>query len=103
MPTADTMKAWRMKEQCGDCPFATKGPGHHLRVTLERGRWREIQSALERDGHFLCHKTTDETGDGSNLLCAGAIEWQEKRGLSSQLVRIAERLEYIAASRKEAS
>jgi hypothetical protein len=81
-----------MPAPCADCPFNAKGPGLRLRFGLRPGRWREILSALRRDGHFLCHKTTGETGDGSNLLCAGAMAWQERRGLPSQLVRIMERL-----------
>jgi len=97
------MKPWRMKELCADCPFAVNGPGRQLRASLGLSRWAEILFALKRDGHFTCHKTSDETGDGSNLLCAGAIQWQEKRNLSSQLVRIGERLEYFAAHRKGAT
>jgi hypothetical protein len=31
-----------------------------------------------RDSGFPYHKTTDQTGDGSVLLCGGDIEWQEK-------------------------
>ena len=53
----------------------------------------EIYAQLESDGHFMCHKTTDETGDGSNLICAGSIEWQEAEGLGpSQYLRVCERL-----------
>ena len=80
---------------CSDCPFAKNGAGLHLRKSLERGRWLEILSSLKNQEHFLCHKTTIETGDGSKLVCAGAIEWQDKRGISAQYVRICERLERI--------
>lgn len=86
-------RKWRMKEQCADCPFAKSGPGLHLRKTLARGRWREILQDLRQDKHFLCHKTTDETGDGSNMHCAGSIEWQmEHNGQPSQMARICERI-----------
>ena len=95
-----TINVWRMKEMCADCPFAKTGPGVHLRKTLRPGRWREITSGLLRGEHFNCHKTTDETGDGSNLVCAGSIEWQDKRGLSSQYARIAERLDYFRAKKE---
>jgi hypothetical protein len=77
-----------MKEACVDCPFNKDGPGAHLRRTLRR--WGEIQRGLLRGEHFLCHKTTDETGDGSHLLCAGAIAFQDEHGVSSQYVRICE-------------
>jgi hypothetical protein len=45
--------------------------------------------------HFVCHKTSDETGNGSNLLCAGAIAWQEKHGCVSTFQQIMERLTFI--------
>lgn len=85
---------WRMKSKCADCPFHSKGPGLRLRRSLTAGRWSGILQHLRRDSHFTCHKTTGETGDGSELMCAGAIEWQEKRGLSSQLQRVMERLDF---------
>jgi len=77
---------------CADCPFADNGPGLHLRKSLECGRWLEILSGLRSQQHFLCHKTTEETGNGSRLVCAGAITWQNKHKVSSQYVRICERL-----------
>ncbi len=93
---------WRMPEMCADCPFADRGPGRELRRYLRPGRWRQILKDLRNDRHFVCHKTTAETGDGTNLLCAGAIAWQEKRGLSSQWRRVAQRLEEWRNSRREA-
>lgn len=87
-------KLWRMKEKCADCPFSKTGPGLHLRRTLRPGRWREILASLRRGEHFCCHKTTNETGDGSNLICAGTIEWQEKHGCVAQFVQICERIDY---------
>ena len=95
------MKPWRTKAMCVDCPFAKSGPGARLRKILRPGRWREVTSGLLRQEHFYCHKTTEETGDGSNLVCAGAIEWQDKHGTSAQYVRICERLEYFAAQREK--
>lgn len=87
--------SWRMEKMCANCPFAKSGPGKHLRESLRSERWREILTVLRRDGHFTCHKTTDETGDGSNLMCAGAIEWQEKHAVVGQFQRIMERIDYF--------
>ena len=91
---------YKMAAMCADCPFAASGPGLHLRKSLRPGRWREILAGLRRQEHFVCHKTTDETGDGSNLICAGSIEWQDKRGVSSQYLRVCERLDYFAEKRR---
>lgn len=94
-------RRWKMDAKCADCPFATSGSGRFLRATLGASRWRGILRALRSDKHFLCHKTTRETGNGSNLVCAGSIEWQEKRGLSSQYQRICERVEWMFASKPD--
>lgn len=85
---------------CADCPFAKNGPGLHLRKSLRPGRWRQILSHLDRDGQFPCHKTTHETGDGSERMCAGAIEYQEAHNGPGQLQRIMERLDYFRGRRK---
>lgn len=87
--------AWRMKAPCEDCPFNKSGPGLHLRKSLRAGRWREILAGLVRGEHFTCHKTTEDTGDGSELMCAGAIQWQDKHGVSSNLQRVCERLDWL--------
>lgn len=87
---------WRMAKPCADCPFNSKGPGLRLRKSLGTMRWREIKRSLLNNQHFTCHKTTEETGDGSNKMCAGAIAWQEKQGTSSNLQRIMERIEGFA-------
>lgn len=84
--------AWRMQKPCENCPFNASGPGLHLRKSLHADRWAEILRGLKHDQHFTCHKTTHETGDGSNRICAGAIAWQEKHGLSSNLQRVLERV-----------
>ncbi len=93
--------SWRMAEMCANCPFQSKGPGLALRRSLRLGRFAEILNALRNDQHFPCHKTVEEDDEGETLpgggpkmrVCAGAIAWQEKRGLSSQYQRICERLE----------
>lgn len=87
--------AWRMKNPCANCPFNSKGPGLALRKSLNTARWREIRHGLLRGEGFHCHKTTDETGDGSNLLCAGAIAFQNSHGTSCNLQRVMERFEAI--------
>lgn len=89
------MKPWRMAAKCADCPFASSGAGLHLRKSLGVGRWRSILFDLKHNQHFLCHKTTDETGDGSKLVCVGSIDWQNKHHVSANYVRICERLEAI--------
>lgn len=90
---------WRMAKMCNECPFDSKGAGLHLRKSLRRGCWREILTDLDRDGQFPCHKTTAETGDGSELMCAGAIEYQEANNGPGQLQRIMERLDYFRGKR----
>lgn len=94
------MPTWKMAAPCADCPFSASKAGKHLRRTLGRARVREIETALRSDQHFVCHKTSDETGNGTNLICAGALAWQEERGLSSNLQRVMERLEWFAQQRK---
>lgn len=91
---------WRTKEMCADCPFQSSGPGLHLRKTLAKGRWKSILKDLRDQRHFLCHKTTTETGDGSNKVCAGSIQWQDAHGISSQFARICDRLDYFSRRRK---
>lgn len=87
---------------CSDCPFASRGPGLHLRKSLARGRWREICTDLLNEAYFTCHKTTEETGDGSNLMCSGAIAWQAKHNVSSNLQRVMERLDYFSRRKEPA-
>lgn len=93
---------WRMPEPCSDCPFNSSGPGLRLRRSLAGKRWFSILEGLKNDRHFICHKTGEETGDGSQLLCAGAIRWQERRGLSSQMQRWMERIDEFLKKGKEA-
>jgi hypothetical protein len=90
---------WRMPSMCDNCPFDTKGPGRHLRRSLRPGFWREILRMLRYTGkHFTCHKTTHETGDGSMLVCAGSITWQNQRGLESDMQQCMERLDAMIDS-----
>lgn len=88
------MKAWRVKKLCSDCPFNNSGPGRALRRSLRPARWREILKSLRNEFTFVCHKTSEETGDGSNLLCAGAIAYQEKHAqFMPAYVQVMERME----------
>ncbi len=86
--------SWRMKAKCDNCPFSKDGKGAHLRKSLRPGRMVEIRRGLLMGDVFNCHKTTEETGDGSELMCAGALEFQEQHGVSSNLQRVMERIEY---------
>lgn len=82
-----------MAKKCADCPFACKGKGLALRKSLAKGRWKEILHGLRNNLHFTCHQTIEETGKNNlKLMCAGAIEWQNERGLSSNLQRVMERI-----------
>lgn len=87
--------AWRMTNPCIECPFNKDGDGRFLRDSLAPGRWRSILRDLRHDLHFLCHMTTHETGNGSELVCAGSLDWQHEHGLSSNLERVMGRLEAI--------
>jgi hypothetical protein len=58
-----------------------------------------VLQALRNGQYFVCHKTTGASGDGTDLICAGAIAWQEKRGLSSNLQRIMERVDALSGER----
>lgn len=78
---------------CRSCPFQSRGPGLALRKSLHPSRWRQILYGLRHDMHFHCHETTEETGNGTNLVCAGSIEWGDKRGISQNFVRVMERIE----------
>ncbi len=86
---------WRMEKMCDNCPFQRTGPGTQIRRALQR--WPATLDGLRNHGYFLCHNTTkeDEEGEhiqGSGILCAGAIAFQERQGTTSQLQQVMERL-----------
>lgn len=86
--------SWRMLQKCENCPFHKTGPGYALRKSLRPGRFESIKRGLLRGQLFECHKTTDDEGNaGTGLLCAGAYEFMQKHEVSSQYIRICERLE----------
>jgi hypothetical protein len=50
-------------------------------------------SALRSGLDFTCHMTTEEAGNGSNLMCAGAIEWQRAHECTGPLQRMFEAMD----------
>jgi len=82
---------WKLESMCDNCPFATSGEGRHLRRSLGKGRWKEILDSLHHSC-FPCHKTSTETGNGRNIVCAGSYEYQVKHNLWPQYRQIMERL-----------
>jgi hypothetical protein len=94
------MKAWRMVAPCDGCPFSNSKGGTAQRRALRPGRLAAIKRGLLRGETFYCHKTTtmgDEESatyvpSGGEKLCAGALEWQNARGASSNYQRVCERL-----------
>ena len=103
-----TFEKYAMPKMCDNCPFAKRGKGAALRRSLARGRMDEIKRGLSRGGHFFCHKTTTASGfteddeayftRGQELVCAGAIAWQAKRGIVADAIQIVERLKAIKES-----
>lgn len=91
---------WRMQKPCFNCPFNESQEGLNLRRSLRR--WNSITSALLKGHeHFVCHKTSDDTGDGSNLVCAGSLLYQEENGTSSNLQRVMERIDWIYKNKEK--
>lgn len=100
MDWREKLLVWRMDKMCDNCPFAKKGPGAELRKSLGRKRMNEIRKSLEHSC-FTCHKTSSETGNGTDLICAGALQYQEERNLRPQYKQIMERLCLLQESRKK--
>lgn len=86
---------------CDNCPFSTDGKGKDLADSLRPGRLQVIKLGLRQGQYFLCHKTTTETGDGSNLVCVGALDYQKQRGIVSRYQKFCEQLEGVKESKKE--
>lgn len=84
-----------MAKPCVKCPFV-RGTAMRLRPA----RIREIEGAVnQHNGATMpCHETLDyRDGEGGRETsktahCAGALIYIEKQGVSSQMMRIAERL-----------
>lgn len=90
-----TLKRWRTARPCDMCPFNRTGAGRELRRGLPSVRWRDILRTLRAGMFFVCHKTSTDAGDGSNLVCAGSITWQAKRGVVADYVQVCERLDLL--------
>ena len=92
---------WRMTKMCEDCPFMEHGAGLHLRKSLRPQRWNEIVLGVTMGEKFDCHQTTDETGNGTNLYCAGALDYQKARGIETPYMRICRGFEGVAETKEE--
>lgn len=70
---------------CATCPFGRGGDSlRHMRPD----RLIDIANA----DSFTCHKTTTQTGDGSERECAGFMIHKVANGGSTQMMRIAARI-----------
>lgn len=93
---------YKLKTPCKTCPFRKEGG-----IRLTKGRAREIIATTGNPGaEFACHSTVDydaedddgdvrmaeRRGNGGEQHCVGALIFGDKRGTSSQMARIAERL-----------
>ena len=87
------MFKWRVEKMCENCPFMKDGEGLALRHSLRGERWVNILIGLLRGGHFDCHKTTHETGNGTDLYCAGALDFQAEHGVESDYAKFCRRFE----------
>lgn len=79
---------YKLTTPCPECPFL-KGSGFKLRSLKAHA-----------SGEFACHKACDvneetgcfESGGEKSPHCAGALIFHMKRGTSTQMMRIANRL-----------
>jgi hypothetical protein len=84
-----------MTKPCAKCPFVR---GTQMRLRPDRIRDIERSVNQHNGATFPCHETLDYSdGDGGRdtdktTHCAGALIYIEKQGVSSQMMRIAERL-----------
>lgn len=92
---------WRTDRMCDDCPFQTTGAGYTLRLSLGKGRWEEIKQSLLKGKTFECHKTTRATGNGTNLYCAGALDFQRNAGIDTPYMQLCRSLEGCRESKTE--
>lgn len=94
-------RQYKLEKMCDNCPFAEEGKGLQLRLSLNKGRWRDILKGLRQGQHFLCHKTTtdgeeDEDGNyikaGKEKICAGSRFYQQGLGIISDAEQVMERI-----------
>lgn len=86
---------WRMEKPCENCPFID-GP---MRQSLRR--IEEIERDMLAGKHFLCHKTTQQTGNKTNLVCAGALDFQQAHGVTSGYEILCTALKDVGENREE--
>lgn len=70
---------------CASCPFG-RGP-----ESVRHLRGDRLQDIVQAGG-FTCHKTTEETGDGSERECAGFMIYKMANDGPTQMMRIATRI-----------
>ena len=92
---------WRMPAMCENCPFSSSHDGRHLRQTLHPLRMLEIEAGLLAGDPFFCHKTTKQTGDGSNLVCAGALDFQAQNHVHSLYTQTCQQFEGVKEGKAE--
>lgn len=91
---------YELRSPCHNCPFRKDGG-----IRLRAGRVRELIRATGNPGaEFACHKTTRDDGERRTATpesqhCAGALIFADKRGTSTQMTRIMERLGGFDASK----
>jgi len=90
---------WRVEKMCENCPFMEDGDGYALRQSLSPGRWDEIVRGIMAGQRFPCHKTTRETGNGTDLYCAGALERQALHKIETDYMRLCRSLEGVQESK----
>jgi hypothetical protein len=86
------MNQFIQETSCENCPFNETGPGRRLRDILAPGRFDSIKADLDNRKTFNCHKTTKETGDGTEKVCAGALAYQRKNHCVPDSVQVVERI-----------
>lgn len=93
---------YRLVTPCSNCPFRTGDEA----VRLSRDRAQGIADHLRSNqGDFHCHKTvdTDESGEpeitDETAACAGALIVLEGEGISTQMMRVSERLGFYDHTR----
>jgi hypothetical protein len=84
----------QLKRPCANCPFRADIPPY-----LRGGRVREIERGARAGHDFHCHRTIKyDTEDGRGRVtadserCAGFAIVLEKEGLTTQMMRIEERI-----------
>lgn len=91
---------WKVEAMCDNCPFATEGQGLVLQQSLGQRRWDGILTGLLKGDKFPCHKTTKETGNGTDLYCAGALEFQCRLKIETPYMKLCRSFEGTRENKK---